>query len=90
MFNLLNPWIEAARFSADVQRVMALRMRRLASGGPLAATEAQQISEKLAAFGEAQGAIITALAAGKSVDAAVARAYGPYRRRVRANAVLGP
>jgi hypothetical protein len=48
-------------------------------------------SEKVAAFGEAQGAIITALAAGKSLDAAFARAYGPYRRRVRANRRrLGP
>ena len=92
LFNLLNPWIEAARFSAHVQRVMALRMRRLASGGPTAATEAHQmVSEKFAAFGEAQGAVITALVAGKSLDAAVARAYGPYRRRVRANRRrLGP
>ena len=47
---------EAARFGADVQRVVALRMRRLTSGGPLAAIEAQNmVSEKLAAFGEAQG-----------------------------------
>src|SRR5206468_2710854 len=30
---LLNGWIEAARFGADVQHVMALRMRRLALGG---------------------------------------------------------
>jgi len=67
-------------------------MRRLASGGPTAATEAHQmVSEKFAAFGEAQGAVITALVAGKSLDAAVARAYGPYRRRVRANRRrLGP
>lgn len=92
MFNLLNPWIEAARFSADVQRVMALRMRRLASGGPIAAAEAHQMfSEKVAAFGEAHGAIIMALTAGKSLEAAVTRAYGPYRRRVRANRRrLGP
>jgi hypothetical protein len=67
-------------------------MRRLAAGGPIATSEAHQMfSEKVAAFGEAQGAIITALAAGKSLDAAFARAYGPYRRRVRANRRrLGP
>jgi hypothetical protein len=83
---LLNGWIEAARFGADVQHVMALRMRRLALGGPLAVTEARQMfSEKVAAFGEAQGAIMTSLAAGRSLDAAAVRAYGPYRRRVRAN-----
>jgi len=92
LFSLLNPWIEAARFGADVQRVVALRMRRLTSGGPLAAIEAQNmVSEKLAAFGEAQGAILSALAAGKSFEAALAKAYGPYRRRVRANRRrLGP
>ena len=28
---------------------------------------------------------MTSLAAGRSLDAAAARAYGPYRRRVRAN-----
>jgi hypothetical protein len=35
-------------------------------------------ADKVAAFGEAQGAIMTSLAAGRSLDAA-------YRRRVRAN-----
>jgi len=29
--------------------------------------------------------IMTSLAAGRSLDAAAARAYGPYPRRVRAN-----
>lgn len=92
LFSLMNPWIEAARFGADVQRVMALRMRRLTSGGPLAAIEAQNmVSEKVAAFSEAQGAIMSALATGKSLEAAFAKAYGPYRRRVRANRQrLGP
>jgi hypothetical protein len=38
-----------------VQRVMTLRIMRLASGGTLAATEARQmISEKVSAFEEAQ------------------------------------
>ena len=86
MFNVMNTWLEAVRFSADVQRVMALRMMRLASGGPLAATEARQmISEKVFAFEEAQVAIVTALATGSSLYAATAEAYGPYQRCVRAN-----
>jgi hypothetical protein len=47
LFNVINTCLEAVRFSADVQRVMALRMMRLVSDGPLAATEARQvISEK--------------------------------------------
>jgi hypothetical protein len=69
LFNLLNTWFEAARFGADVQHVVALRMTRLASGGPLAAIEVQRmLSEKVAAFGEAHWAIMTALANGRSLD----------------------
>jgi hypothetical protein len=92
VFNLLNPWIEAARFGADVRRVVALRMARLTRGGPLAAIEAQDmVAEKVAAFGEAHRAVVGALATGMSLEAAFARAYGPYRRRVRANRRrLGP
>jgi hypothetical protein len=86
LFHFFNAWIDAAHFGADVQRVMALRIMRLASGGPDAATEAQQmISEKVSAFGEAQMAIFTTLMAGQSLEAAAARAYAPYRRCVRAN-----
>ena len=90
-FSVLNSWFEAASFSVDVQRVVALRIMRLASGGPLAATEAQRmISEKISTFGEAQVAIVTAfatgrLATGSGLYAATAEAYAPYRRCVRAN-----
>ena len=86
MFSGLNAWFEAARFGSDVQRVMTLRMIRIASGGPDAATEAQQmISEKMSAFGEAQMAIFTALMAGRSLEVAAARAFAPYQACVRAN-----
>ncbi|MGI8527790.1 MAG: hypothetical protein ACR2K5_16780 [Pseudolabrys sp.] len=86
MFNFMNHWFEAARFGADVQRVMALRMMRLAGGGPLAAAEAQKmVSEKLSALGEAQLAMTAALVGGSNFNAAAAKAYAPYRRRVRAN-----
>ena len=85
-FNIMSGWFEAAQFGADMQRVIALRMMRLASGGPQAATEARRmVSEKMAAFGEAHGAIMTALATGGSLDAAAVKAYAPYRRYVRAN-----
>jgi hypothetical protein len=86
LFNVMNAWIEAARFGADSQRVIALRMMRLASGGPLAATEAHtMVSEKIAVFGEAQGLMLTALMTGGSLEAAAANGYVPYRRCVRAN-----
>ena len=86
MFKALDQWFEAARFGADVQQVMTLRIMRIASGGPDAATEAQQmISEKLAAFGESQAALLTALTAGSSLETAAALAYAPVRRAVSAN-----
>jgi hypothetical protein len=86
LFNALDQWFEVARFGADVQHVMALRIMRIASGGPNAATEAQQmISEKVAAFGEAQVALMTALATGSSLDTAAEMAYAPFRACVRAN-----
>jgi hypothetical protein len=86
LFDVLNSWMEAVRFSTDVQRVMALRIMRIAAGGPDSATEAQQmISEKVSAFGECQMAIFTAVMAGQSLEAVAAKAYGPYERCVRAN-----
>jgi hypothetical protein len=86
LFKALDQWFEAARFGADVQQVMTMRIMRIASGGPGAATEAQQmVSEKLAAFGESQVALITALATGRSLDSVAELAYAPYRRAVRAN-----
>ena len=87
MFNdIMKTWFEAAQFSADSHSVIAMRLMRIASGGPQAATEAQRmVSEKVAAFGEAQGALMGALMTGSSFDAAAAKAYAPYRRAVRAN-----
>jgi hypothetical protein len=86
LYNNLNAWFEAARFGADIQRVVALRMLRLASGGPRAAKEARRmVSEKVAAVIEAQGAMMAAMASGGSFNTAAAKAYRPYRRRVRAN-----
>jgi hypothetical protein len=82
----LNLWIEAGRFGMDVQHVLALRMLRLASGGPLATREASRmVTEKIAAFGQAQTAALSALGAGFGPERAAAQIYGPYRRTVRAN-----
>lgn len=84
--NMMSVWFEAAQFGADSHSVIAMRMMKLASGGPQAAKEAtQMISEKVAAFNEAQGALMNALISGSSLDDAAAKAYAPYRRTVRAN-----
>jgi len=69
--DIMKTWFEAAQFAADSQRVIALRMMRLSSGGPQAATEARRmVAEKVAAFGEAHGALMGALVNGSSFDAA--------------------
>lgn len=86
MFNIMNAWFEAAQFVADSQSVVTLRLMRIAEGGPHATTEAtRMVSEKVAAFAEAQGAAFSALATGGSFHSAAAKAYAPYRRAVRAN-----
>ena len=86
MSNFIDSWVEAARFGYDAQRVIGLRMLRMAAGGTNASAEARMmVSEKLSAFADAQLAIALALVSGSGLDVAAARAYRPYRRRVRAN-----
>jgi hypothetical protein len=83
---MMKNWFEAAQFGVDSQSVIAMRLMKIASGGPGATTEAHRmVSEKVAAFTEAQGLLMSALMSGKSLDAAAAKAYVPYRRAVRAN-----
>jgi hypothetical protein len=83
---LMKTWFEAAQFGADSQSVIAMRLMKIASGGPGATTEAHRmVSEKVAAFTEAQGVMMAALMTGKSLETAAAKAYAPYRRAVRAN-----
>jgi len=85
MYNVISAWLEAASFSADVQQVITSRMLRIAAGGPLAASETRRmVAEKMAAFGEAQVAVVASLMAGNGASAA-SKAYAPYRKRVRAN-----
>ncbi len=82
----LNVWFDAIRFGADVQRVIAMRMLKLAAGGPLAAKEANRmVAEKVAAASEAQAAAFLALATGASAATAGKRARSRYRRAVSAN-----
>jgi hypothetical protein len=88
LFDFVSTWFEPARFGTEAQLVMALRMMRLALGGPLAVAEARQmILEKVSAFEESQVAIMTALASGNGLYAAAVGAYAPYQRRVRVNRV---
>jgi hypothetical protein len=86
---VFNSWFalayEAAQLGFDAQRVITLRLMRLASGGASAQTEAKRmISEKPAALLEAQIAAATALGGGKR-NSAAKKALGVYKKRVRTN-----
>lgn len=88
LFDFVSTWFEAARFGTEAQLVIALRMMRLALGGPIAVAEARQmILEKVSALEELQTAVMTALATGNGLYAAAVGAYAPYQRRVRVNCV---
>ncbi len=80
LFNVLDTWLESARFYADVQYVMALRMMRLALGG-------SDGSEKAFAFAEAQSGYrdcLLATGSGLSSMPLPQGTYAPCRRSVRA------
>lgn len=74
---MYNPFA-VALLAIEAQRVVELRLMRLAWGGSEGCAEAQQmVSEKVSAFIEASGTLMT----GGSCNAVVAR----YREHVAAN-----
>jgi hypothetical protein len=86
MADFWTDWIEAVRFGCEAQGVMSARLMLFASGTPDGAAEAGRlISEKIAAFSDAQIAAEHALAEGLGFYAAVRCAYLPLRKAVRAN-----
>jgi hypothetical protein len=79
-------WIEGCRLGFEAQRVIAMRMLRISAGGAAAEAESRRmISEKLVAGVAAQTAAFSALASGKGIGTATARALAPVNRTVRAN-----
>ncbi len=86
MLPFWSTWFDAARFGLESQQVIALRLMRMAAGGPLAATEAQRmVVEKVAAVAQAQQAAALALMTGKTFPTAATKAMIPIRRTMRAN-----
>jgi geranylgeranyl pyrophosphate synthase len=87
---MFNPWLgvayDAAWLLFEAQWVVAARMTRIAAGGALAETEVQRmVSEKTAAFLEAQIAGASALAGGRKAPSVAKQTLRIYRRRVRGN-----
>jgi hypothetical protein len=86
MADLWADWLEALRFGCEAHGVISARLMLFASGAPDAAAEAgRMISEKIAAFSDAQFAAERALAEGLGLYAAAQRAYLPLQRAVHAN-----
>lgn len=86
MLESMNAWIESVRFACEVQGVISMRLMFLAQGGPEAEVEARlMVSEKVAAFADAEVALANALFAGENIMVAAERAYAPLRRCVHAN-----
>ncbi len=86
MLKSFNPWFESVRFACEVQAVVSMRLMFLAQGGPEAEVEARlMVSEKMAAFADAEIALANSLFAGEGFMVAAERAYVPLRRCVAAN-----
>jgi hypothetical protein len=87
---VFNPWLaltfKAAQLGMDAQRVIALRMMRLAAGGMAGQNESlRMISEKIAAVGEAQAAALSAIASGQKDTVIAKKVLRVFEKRIRAN-----
>jgi len=86
MFDFWNDWFDAAALAFEAQGVIAMRLVKIAAGGPAADAECElMVAEKFAAYAAAHGAAFSALANGKSLQDAAALAMAPVRREVHAN-----
>jgi hypothetical protein len=86
MLGFWNDWIDAAALGLEAQGVIAMRLMKIAAGGPAADAEcALMVTEKLAAITAGQGAAAAALVSGRGFQAATALAMAPIRQRVHAN-----
>jgi hypothetical protein len=76
-------WWKLTQLNIEAQQVMAMRLFRIATGGPFNFTRLS--NEKLNAAIEASIAGVQAAAAGKAPVDVADKAASVYRRRVRAN-----
>jgi hypothetical protein len=76
-------WWKLAQLNVEAQQVMAMRMFRIAAGGPFNFTRLS--NEKVTAAIEASLASAQAAASGKAPAIVADKAVRVYRRRVRRN-----
>jgi hypothetical protein len=78
-------WNDVWDLGLEAQRVIAMRLARIAVGGAAADKECRRmVSEKFAAAAAARVAAAAAISSGKGIDTA-ALALRPIKRAVRAN-----
>lgn len=87
---MFNPWLDwsfkAFEFGLDAQRVIALRMLRLATGGAVSQAELNRmVVEKIAALAEAQATAATAFMNGHNDHVVAGKVLRVYHKHVRAN-----
>ena len=87
---MFNPWLSiglrAWQIGLEAQSVIALRVLRMAAGGPRAEAEASRmVTEKMLAASEAQMAAAAATVRGAKNHVGAGKALNVYRKRVRAN-----
>jgi hypothetical protein len=85
-----NPWLalsaQAAALGWESQRVIGLRLMRMAAGGARGQAEAQRmVTEKVAALAEAQAVVTASAFGGGSSHGAGKKVLDVYGKRVRAN-----
>jgi hypothetical protein len=86
MFNDWSDWIAVGALALEAQGVIAMRLMKIAEGGPEADAECHRmVTEKFVAASAVLAAAAKALASGKSMEAAAKLALAPIQRRVRAN-----
>jgi hypothetical protein len=87
---VFNPWFrlacDAVQLGFEAQGVIALRLMRLATGGPSAWPEAHRmVSEKAATVVEAHVATIGSTVMGQKSATVAKKVLRIYKKRVRAN-----
>jgi hypothetical protein len=86
MFGYWQDFMTVAALGLEAQGVIAMRLVKIAAGGPAADAECKRmVREKFDAIAAAQAAAFAALAGGQSMEAAARLALAPVCRRVRAN-----
>ena len=86
MFEFWNDMIAVAALALEAQGVVALRLAKIAAGGPAADAEyLLMVEEKFDAAFAAHAAAANALALGGSLQEAAALALVPVQQRVHAN-----